>query len=313
MRLRLLGVEPGSGMMTGQVSTIFGIDCPYGEDFDWTAILAFMAPRLIPGVETVEDMRYRRSFYLDGCSGWFEVSNQPESSTLSLNIHVEGGVCPQERVEERVRAMFDLDTDLTTIRNELARDPFLRATIMAHPGLRLPGAWDPFEFTVRAILGQQISVKAATTLAGRLATKCGTKCGSGYPGGLQHFFPTAEQVQNADLSGIGMTNKRQETILGLASNVAQKKVFLTRAQELNDFVCALTALHGIGPWTAHYVAMRALKMPDAFPDSDLGVRKALINNGRLPTPKEAIQRAETWRPWRAYATLYLWKLVEMRE
>lgn len=299
-------------MITGQESTIFEIDLPCGEDFDWTAILVFMIPRLIPGVESASDMRYSRSFHLDGCRGWFEVSHQPENSTLSLDIHTEGGVCPQERIEERVRAMFDLDTDLTAIRSELVRDAFLRPAILAHPGLRLPGAWDPFEFTVRAILGQQISIKAATTLAGRLATQCGAKCGSGYPEGLRYFFPTAEQVRNADLSVLGITSKRQATILGFAASITEQKVSLACDQKLDDFVHALIALPGIGPWTAHYVAMRALKMSDAFPDSDLGVRKALINNGRLPTPKQAIRRAESWRPWRAYATLYLWKLVEMR-
>ncbi len=300
-------------MMTGQESTIFETDFPYGEDFDWTAILAFMTPRLISGVESVGENRYRRSFRLDTCRGWFTVTNQPKDNTLRLRIVAENGACPQEQIEGRVRAMFDLDTDLTTIRRKLARDPLLRPAILAHTGLRLPGAWDPFEFTVRAILGQQISVKAATTLAGRLATRCGPECGPGYPEDLRHFFPTAAEVQDADLCAIGITSKRQATILGLAASVAEQKVFLACDQKLDDFVRALTALPGIGPWTAHYVAMRALKMPDAFPDSDLGVRKALIDNGRLPTPTQVIRRAESWRPWRAYATLYLWKLAEMGE
>ncbi len=291
---------------------IINRNLPCEEKYDWDAVLAFMGPRLIPGVESVAEMRYRRSFYLHECRGWFEVSHNGDG-TLSLSIHAEERVCPEKQIEERVRAMFDLDNDLDTVRSELARDPFLRPAIQAHPGLRLPGAWDPFEFTVRAILGQQISVKAATTLAGRVGSKCGMECGPGYPCELRYFFPTAEEVLNGDLTAIGITQKRQATILGLAASVAEKRLSLTKNQDLNDFVRDLTALPGIGPWTAHYVAMRALKIPDAFPDSDLGVLKALEENGQLPTPKQAARRAEAWRPWRAYATLYLWKLLEMRD
>ena len=125
------------------------------------------------------------------------------------------------------------------------------------------------------------------------------------------FFPTAEEILRANLSGIGITSKRQATIQRLASNIVAEKLSLSAEQGLTTFVDSMCELPGIGPWTAHYVAMRALKIADAFPDSDLGVRKALRENGQMPTPKQVLERAEAWRPWRAYATLFLWKGLEL--
>ncbi len=288
------------------------IDLSYEPGFDWASMLAFIAPRVIPGVESIRDNHYQRTFRLaDNHKGWFKVTDCRQQGALRLSIFLETGTHPPEQIAQRVRAIFDLDTDMMPILRELEKDPLLSPAIQAYPGLRLPGAWDPFEFTVRAILGQQISVKAATTLAGRVASLCGPGCGTGYPEGLKTFFPTAEEVWPADLAGSGITSKRQATIQGLARNIAEKKVSLVAEQGLENFVAALSRLPGIGSWTAQYVAMRALKIADAFPDTDLGVKKALMDDGKMPTPAQVVKRAEAWRPWRAYATLFLWKLSEL--
>ncbi len=288
------------------------INLSYGPGFDWPSMLSFIAPRVIPGVESILDNHYQRTFRLDDNHwGWFKVTDCSQPGFLQLSIFLEEGNHPPKQIEQRVRSIFDLDTDMVPILRKLRKDPLLSPAIEANPGLRLPGSWDPFEFTVRAILGQQISVKAATTLAGRVATLCGPECRTGYPQELKSFFPTAEEICNTDLSGIGITSKRQTTIRALARNIIEKKVSLLPAQGLDDFVASISSLPGIGPWTAHYVAMRALKIADAFPDSDLGVRKALTENGKMPTPTQVVKRAEAWRPWRAYATLFLWKLSEL--
>ena len=286
------------------------IDLPYEPGFDWPSMLSFIAPRVIPGVESIQDNHYQRTFRLNDSRGWFKVTDSPQRNSLHLKVYFEEGRQSPEQIERRVRSIFDLDTDMGPILQRLSKDPLLSPAVSAHSGIRLPGAWDPFEFTVRAILGQQISVKAATTLAGRVAALCGPECGGEYPEALMTFFPTAKEITQADLSGIGITSKRQATIRGLASNIVTEKISLSAEQGLKAFVDSMCELPGIGPWTAHYVAMRALKMADAFPDSDLGVRKALQENGKMPTAKQAIERAETWRPWRAYATLFLWKGLE---
>ncbi len=287
------------------------IALPYESGFDWAGMLAFIASRVIPGVESIQDNHYQRTFRLNDSRGWFKVTDCPQQNSLQLKIYLEEGRQPLEQVEQRIRSIFDLDTDMGPILQKFRKDPLLSPVVSAHPGIRLPGAWDPFEFTVRAILGQQISVKAATTLAGRVAVLCGPKCEDGYPEELMTFFPTAEEILRAGIEGIGITSNRQATIQGLASKVVAGKDFLSAEQGLKAFVDSMCELPGIGPWTAHYVAMRALKIADAFPDSDLGVRKALQENGQMPTQKQAIARAEAWRPWRAYATLFLWKGLEL--
>ena len=287
------------------------IDLPYVPGFDWNGMLSFIAPRVIPGVEAIQDNHYQRAFRINDSCGWFKVTDCPKQNSLPLQIYLEEGSKPSEQIARRVRSIFDLDTDMGPILQKFKKDPLLSPVISAYSGIRLPGTWDPFEFTVRAILGQQISVKAATTLAGRVASLCGPECAGDYPEGLVTFFPTAEEICRTNLSGLGITSKRQSTIQGLASKIVDEKISLSAEQGLTPFVDSMCELPGIGPWTAHYVAMRALKIADAFPDSDLGVRKALQVNGKMPTKMQAIERAEAWRPWRAYATLFLWKGLEL--
>jgi AraC family transcriptional regulator of adaptative response / DNA-3-methyladenine glycosylase II len=285
----------------------------YRPDFDWSYMLGFMKSRIIPGVETIDENLYRRAFRIPGGSeGWLEVTNQPERHALKLSVHTTR-LDDLMLIQQRVRVMFDLEANLEPVREHLKRDPLLFDVVNEFPSVRLPGAWDPFEFAIRAILGQQISVKAATTLASRIAATCGKACGDSFPEDLTHFFPTAEEMAGADISSLGITGKRQETIRHLLEAVLSGAISLERGQALDSFVENFTSLKGIGPWTAHYLGMRALGLTDAFPASDLGVRKALAVNGNLPSESEVNRRAEQWRPWRAYAALYLWKLAAIKE
>ena len=175
-----------------------------------------------------------------------------------------------------------------------------------YPGTRRPGAWDPFEFAIRAVLGQQISVKAATTLAGRIAERFGPAIDQ-EGDEIGRFFPTAAEMAGADLSGLGLTRKRAETLETLIGAVADGSLSLEVGSDLDGFVDDLCRLPGIGPWTAHYIAMRGLSEPDAFPESDLGIIKALSPDGARLSPSRLRDMAEPWRPWRAYAAMLLWQ------
>jgi AraC family transcriptional regulator, regulatory protein of adaptative response / DNA-3-methyladenine glycosylase II len=205
----------------------------------------------------------------------------------------------------RATRLFDLGAEVGAIRAHLRRDPALAAAIPP-AGIRVPGAWDPFELGVRALLGQQISVAAARTLATRLVTRCGAPLPGGTRGTITHLFPTPAAIAGADLSGVGLTRARTAALRTFATAVASGELDLTVAASLDEQVARLTALPGIGEWTAHYVALRALGDPDAFPAGDLGLRRALGRGGRLATPGELAKHAERWRPWRAYAVIALW-------
>jgi AraC family transcriptional regulator of adaptative response / DNA-3-methyladenine glycosylase II len=209
------------------------------------------------------------------------------------------------RIVERARRIFDLGADPLQITSALRRSPLLAARLRRAPGLRVPGAWDGFELAVRAVLGQQVSVKGATTLAGRLVQTFG-KPVAGVGEGLTHVFPRPEALAEVDLARIGIPGARAETLRALARAVATGGLRLDAAQGLDEAVARLVAIPGIGAWTAHYVAMRALGEPDAFPASDLGLRRALASGGVAPSARELARIAESWRPWRAYAAVALW-------
>jgi AraC family transcriptional regulator of adaptative response / DNA-3-methyladenine glycosylase II len=201
----------------------------------------------------------------------------------------------------RVRRLFDLDADPLRIDAHLAEDPRLAPSVRARPGLRVPGAWDTFELGVRAILGQQVSVAGATTLAGRLVQRLGRPVPGG-PAGLTHLFPTPEALAAADAASLGLPRARAAAIVGLARATAEGR----RPLEPGE---GPVALAGIGPWTAAYVAMRAGRDPDAFPAGDLALRRALAGEGGpAPPEREVNLRSEPWRPWRAYAAMHLWSL-----
>jgi AraC family transcriptional regulator of adaptative response / DNA-3-methyladenine glycosylase II len=272
----------------------------YRPPYHWEGLLAFLAPRATPGIEVVEQGNYRRSIWMHEASGYFEASLDP--STDSVDVRVQ---FPNPRslyfIIERVRAMFDLNADCLAISRSLNADPELSRRLRSMPGLRVPGCWDGFELAVRAILGQQITVKGATNLAGRLVQAYGDPWQTS-GGGITHLFPTPERLAKADVASVGMPRARAETIRALARSVADGKIVFDGSVPPEVLLEQLCELPGIGAWTAQYVAMRALGEPDAFPSSDLGLLRALdLNNSR-----ELELRAENWRPWRAYAAMYLW-------
>jgi 3-methyladenine DNA glycosylase/8-oxoguanine DNA glycosylase len=195
---------------------------------------------------------------------------------------------------------------MAAIHDVLAADAALNKIIREKPGLRLPGAWDPFEAAVRAVVGQQISVKGARTVIGRIAANAGPAFEAAAHPQLTRFFPTADELSKCALDGIGMPVKRIETVKALSRAVAGGNLGLVVKARIEESIAQLTRISGIGDWTAHYIAMRALGEPDAFPAADLGILKALQQGDLRPTPKQVLNRAENWRPWRAYAAIYLW-------
>ncbi len=275
---------------------------------DWEALLAFLAARAIPGVEEVDGSVYRRTI---AGGGAIEVRRARDGRAVELRAQGVGTAGLLD-VVRRVRRMFDLDADPLAIAACLRASERLARSVRARPGLRVPGAWDRFETLARAILGQQISVAAARTLAGRLARRFGTpiaatdagRGGGGRAGSLTHTFPTPDRLAGADLSTIGLPGPRAKSLAAVARAVARDPGLLGAAPSLDALIDRLCALPGVGPWTAHYVAMRACGEPDAFPAGDLVLRRAAgaVSARRLE------ELADAWRPWRAYAALHLWAL-----
>jgi 3-methyladenine DNA glycosylase/8-oxoguanine DNA glycosylase len=202
--------------------------------------------------------------------------------------------------------MFDLDANPHAIHQALSQEPVLAERIRKTPGLRLPGSWDPFETAVRAVVGQQISVKGAVTQLGRIARLFGVPYHAGGKPPLTRLFPNAAEMLAADMTAIGMPRKRKETLRQIARQIVSGALQLDTVGGLSRFVEAMTSIPGIGEWTANYVAMRALGEPNAFPASDLGIMKALQVGDIRPTVSQVTARADAWRPWRAYAAIYLW-------
>lgn len=287
----------------------------YRPPLDWPGLLAFFAARALPGVEQViagdtpEQGVYQRSFRLQGQRGVLRVTHEPEKDRLRVSVYGEGCGAVLFPLREKLRRLFDLDADSEEIRGHLQSDPLLRRVLQVSPGVRLPGAWDPFEYTLRAILGQQISVAAATTIAGRVANRYGEPF-TAPDGDSLVLFPSAEQLRDADFADIGVTRTRARTLQHFVAATLRGEIDFDQP-DLDDFCSQMTALPGIGDWTAHYTAMRGLSMPDAFPASDLGILIALGDGERKATPKQALARAESWRPWRAYAALLLWQSLKL--
>jgi AraC family transcriptional regulator of adaptative response / DNA-3-methyladenine glycosylase II len=269
----------------------------YRPPYDWAHILTFLRARAIPGVEVVGDDVYRRVVHLDGNAGTIDVTHAERALRLRVSPSLLPVLMP---LVARVRRMFDLDAQPAAIAAVLRRDPLLAPYVKRRPGLRVPGAIDPFEASVRALLGQQVSVAAATTLAGRFAAQLGTAVSP-----AEFRFPTPREVVAAGVDRIaklGLPGARAAAIHTFAHAIARGDIVLDVAADLDTFVGRLVELPGIGPWTAHYLAMRALHVPDAFPAADLGVQKALDRSGA----RAAEARAAAWRPFRAYAVMHLW-------
>jgi AraC family transcriptional regulator of adaptative response / DNA-3-methyladenine glycosylase II len=278
---------------------------PYRPPFDWPAMLAFFRSRAIPGVESVTNNTYRRTIRIDARYGTIAVAHADKGHALALTAALSDSR-DLMRVVERARRMFDLDANMAAIHRVLAADPRLADIVARRPGLRLPGSWDPFETAVRAVVGQQISVKGARTIIGRLVARAGKAIDCADAPSLTHLFPDAAELSAARLDTIGMPAKRVASLIELSQAVAHGALRFEVRGGLADFVARLKRIPGIGDWTAQYIAMRALGEPDAFPAADLGLIRALNRDGRRPNPKAVAALAESWRPWRAYAAIHLW-------
>ncbi len=278
---------------------------PFRPPYDFAHLLAFMERRVIPGVESVDASGYRRSFVAAGSPGWLTVAPIAGESALALRVHHTKPSALGEIVA-RVRRMFDVDADPLAINAHLEKDALLKPLVRRWPGQRLPNAWDGFELAVRAILGQQVSVAAARTLAARIADRYGTRFDEGAAVGLSSLFPSAETLAEVRLETIGVMSARAEAIRTLARAVVDGRVHFRPEQTLAAFEESLVALPGIGLWTAHYIAMRALGQPDAFPAADLILRRAAGRGVTLGT-RAVEAMSEAWRPWRAYAVMLLWR------
>ena len=294
---------------SGEISVASGYRVPYRYD----ELLRFFEMRAIPGVENVADGVYRRTVCLPGndgrpLRGWISISNEPSSSALRVKISdTLLPVLPQ--VLGRVRQMFDLYCDPGIVSLTLDAMNTQKPGVYI-PGVRVPGCFDPFEMAVRAVLGQQITVKAAGTLAARIAAALGTEIATDIPG-LVHTFPTATDLLDlpgnlADhLGPLGVTASRSAAIERLAKAVCEESIDFSCSADPESEMEKLLSIKGIGPWTAQYIAMRTMGYTDAFPETDFGIKKALGG-----TPKERLAAAEVWRPWRSYATISLWNSLE---
>ncbi|MEP6995267.1 MAG: AlkA N-terminal domain-containing protein, partial [Acidobacteriota bacterium] len=274
---------------------------PYRPPYDWDSLLAFLAVRAIPGVEEVVAGAYRRTFALEGRHGILEIRHEKKHEAIEARIRFPEPVSLLPIVS-RLRDVLDLAADVTSISERFRHDPLLGPLVQRRPGLRVPGAWDPFELAVRAILGQQVSVAGATTLAGRIARSFGETLDLADAGGLAVVFPGPHALADANL--IGMPKARALAIGTLARQFASEELLPGGPEE--EFLTGLGRVKGVGAWTVEYVAMRALRHPDAFPASDLVLLRSAGRGRALPV-RELQARSEAWRPWRAYAAIHLWR------
>jgi AraC family transcriptional regulator of adaptative response / DNA-3-methyladenine glycosylase II len=278
------------------------LSLPYRPPYAFEPLLGFLAARAIPGVEIVDGDVYRRSIEVRGVSGEISVTNDPARSRLKARI-VFPRLDALATIIARLRRLFDLAADPQAIAAALSRDERLAPLVAARPGLRVPGAFDGFELGVRAIVGQQITVAAATRLIGRIAREHGEVRQDGSPG-LERLFPGPGRLATAELAGMPLA--RADAIRAFARSAALQDRLFDRGAALEDSVAGLRRLQGIGPWTAHYIAMRAMGEPDAFPPGDVGLLRALDLGAGRPSAADLMRTADAWRPWRAYAALHLW-------
>lgn len=278
----------------------------YVPPWNWQQFHAYFALRCLPDIEQVSADGYRRTFRIGTVSGWFALRHRPEHSALELTVS-PSAVDVLPLLAARVRRMFDLDTDTGEIARHLSQDSQLAALVTRYPGLRIPTAFDPFEQAVRAIVGQQVTVKAAVTIVGRLVKRLGEALPAAPEDGPARLFPTPLAIAEANLDGIGMPGKRVATLQGFARALTDGSLALHADDGVDDLLERLCALPGIGPWTAHYIALRAFGVADAFPASDLGLLKAKLWGSAGISAGALTAQAEAWRPWRAYAAMYLWQ------
>jgi AraC family transcriptional regulator of adaptative response / DNA-3-methyladenine glycosylase II len=302
-RLRQRAVQGATASTGAETSTL---QLTYRPPYDWPGMLVFLKARQLNGVEWVTESFYSRTVRLGEHKGWIKVTHAKEKNALLLEFtHSLMPVLPA--LLSRLRGLFDLNARPDLISKQLRRDERLASMVKANPGMRVPGAFNGFELGVRAILGQQVTVKGATTIAGRLATAFGERVVTPFPE-LNRISPTAPRIAKAnvaDIAKLGVVSARCKSIIALARAEVSGELSLDNGAHYNpdDTIQRLSELPGIGQWTAHYIAMRALRWPDAFPKEDIAVR----NNLGGVTAKQAEAISEAWRPWRSYAVLHVWR------
>jgi len=273
--------------------------------YDWKAMLAFLSAHATPGVESVGSHSYTRSISLNGCHGYVEVSIDEQDNMLDVRLEFDN---PRLLffIVERIRAMFDLNADWEAITKNLRMDPFLRPCVEAHPGLRVPGCWSGFELATRAVLGQNLSAKAANALAGRIVSTFGQPLPAAR--NITHLFPMPEVLASADLSCIGISAERAGCLRDFARAICDGRIRFEGIADSTIFLDNLCQIPGIDRSTAEYLRMRTLREPDAFPFAD----RDLLRASSMLNPRDLDRRAESWRPWRAYAAMYLWSFPPCR-
>ena len=280
----------------------------YRPPYDWHAMLAHLQARAIPAVEVVENGGYRRTVEMDGFAGSVEVVHLAPQQSLGVTIRFPN-VHSLPAIVTRVRRLFDTGADIETIDQHLSRDPALAPLVAQRPGLRAPGGWDGFELAVRAILGQQVSVAAARRLAGQLVAHHGKPIPAAqisHPC-LTRVFPSAECLATAEVIRLDMPAVRRSSLRALAEAAVSDPNLFRPFGTIEEAIARFRSIRGVGEWTAQYIALRALRETDAFPVSDLGLlRGAGSLDGVRPSPGSLLKRAESWRPWRAYAAQHLW-------
>lgn len=278
----------------------------YVQPFDWPFFLHYFRTRSTPGVEAVDGCCYSRAIVVEGDHGVLTVGHDESRHCLIATVRGEAWRHGESLVP-RVRRMFDLDADMATINGMLTKDASLARHVMASPGIRVPGTWSAFEVISRAIVGQQVSVKAASTLMGRIAARFGLPVST--DGALRYQFPTPRTIAEGDLATIGMPGRRAEALRNIARVIADESIpFCDLGGVVNGVKEALLEQPGIGPWTAEYFALRALREADAWPGSDLVLRRELVPDptARI-SPAELERRSARWQPWRAYVAMHLWR------
>ena len=290
----------GDHRATSTITLLLG----YRPPFDWTGLLRFLAARALKGVEHVSNDSYARTVRLGAHQGWIVVRDRPERRALSVELS-DSLTTVLPALLERLRHLFDLSARPDVIAAHLGADSRLADAVARDPGLRVPGAFDGFELAMRAVLGQQITVRAATTIAARVVAAFGDQVATPHEG-LYRLSPTADRLAGvtvSELAAHGIIKARATSIIALAQEIASGRLVLEPGADADRTMAQLVALPGIGAWTAHYIALRALRWTDAFPKEDVVLRKQL---GGV-SPAAADDASQAWRPWRSYATLHLWR------
>ncbi|MFD1801752.1 AlkA N-terminal domain-containing protein [Mixta tenebrionis] len=305
-RLRKLASGETAADLSGSSTLLLSYRPPY----DWQAMLDFLRLRALKNVESVDEEGYMRTVQLGRYRGWIRVTHAADKPALQVEFsHTLNGALPA--LLRRLRNLFDLDAHPQCIDDRLREDPLLMESFKRNPGLRVPGAFDGFEMTVRAVLGQQITVKAATTLGGRFASAFGEEAETPFAE-LTRLAPQPSRVASAtvdEIASLGIVSARARSILALAAACNEGELQLEASANPEEMMQRLRQLPGIGEWTASYIAMRALRWPDAFPAGDIAIR----NNLGGISARQAEARSAQWRPWRSYAVMHIWKNLNMKK